>query len=310
MQANQSRYFIFVFDGLTNNPTIERVLFIIFLLIYIFTILGNGGLIVLINKSPILHTPMYFFLKHLSFLDMCYTSVIIPRTLSDLLSKKKTITLFACVVQLYFYASLFISEVYLLSAMAYDRYVAICQPLLYYVMMQKEKCIILIAICFAIGFSDSLIHAMNTFSQVYCNNHHIAHFFCDMPPVLKLSCSDTSVTELLVFAVVGFNSFVCISVIVISYSYIFSTILTIQSAQGRLKAFTTCSSHLISVGTLFGTLMYMYLRPNSSYSNDQDKVVSVFYTMVIPMLNPVIYSFRNKDVQKAFVKLIRLKTGE
>ncbi|OCT90265.1 olfactory receptor 8D1 [Xenopus laevis] len=309
MRANQSWYVIFVFDGLTNDPTLELSLFIMFLLIYTFTILGNGGLIVLIMKSPILHTPMYFFLKHLSFIDMCYTSVIIPRTLSDILSTRKTVTLLACVVQLYFYSSLFISEVYLLSAMACDRYVAICKPLLYHLIMKKEKCVLLIGICFAIGFSESVIHAKNTFSLIYCNTH-IAHFFCDMPPVLKLSCTDTTVTELVVFVVVGFNSFVCVSVIVISYSYIFCAILRIQSAQGKLKAFTTCSSHLISTGTLFGTLIYMYMRPNSSYLNDQDKVVSVFYTMVIPMLNPIIYSFRNKDVQKAFVKLTRLKTEE
>ncbi|KAE8619447.1 hypothetical protein XENTR_v10009780 [Xenopus tropicalis] len=300
---NQSLDIVFLFDGLTKDPRLDVVLFIIFLVIYIFTILGNGGLIVLVMKSPSLHTPMYFFLKHLSFIDMCYTSVIIPRSLSDFLSNEKTITLLACAVQMYLYAAYFNAEVLLLAAMAYDRYAAICKPLLYHVLMKRRVCHVLICACYSVGFFDSFIHTRNVFSQSYCNSLVISNFFCDVAPVLKLSCSDTSMTELVLYAVVGINSFVCLATIVTSYAYIFSTILRIQSAQGRLKAFTTCSSHLVSVGTLFGTLMYMYLRPNSSYSNDQDKVVSVFYTMVIPMLNPIIYSFRNKDVRRAFLKL-------
>ncbi|OCT90214.1 olfactory receptor 1019 [Xenopus laevis] len=303
-KPNQSLDVIFSFDGLTKDPKLDVVLFIIFLVIYIFTILGNGGLIILVMKSPSLHTPMYFFLYHLSFIDMCYTSVIIPRTLSDILSKDKTITLLACAIQMYLYAAYFNAEVLLLAAMAYDRYAAICKPLLYHVVMKRRACHILISVCYSVGFFDSFIHTRNIFRQSYCNVLVISNFFCDVPPVLKLSCSDTSMTELVLYAVIGVNSLVCAVIIVTSYAYIFSAILKIQSGHGRHKAFTTCSSHLISVGTLFGTLIYMYMRPNSSYLNDQDKVVSVFYTMVIPMLNPIIYSFRNKDVRRAFMKLI------
>ncbi|KAE8619445.1 hypothetical protein XENTR_v10009778 [Xenopus tropicalis] len=305
--SNQSLNIIFLLEGLTKDPTLEAVLFIMFLVIYIFTIFGNGGLIFLIIKIPALHTPMYFFLQHLSFIDICYTSVIIPRTLSNFLAKEKTITLLACAVQMYFYGAYFNTEALLLAAMAYDRYVAICKPLIYHAIIKREVCHIFICTCYAVGFFNSFIHTGNTFRQTYCNSLKISHFYCDVAPVLKLSCSDTSMTELVIYVIVGVNSFVCVATIVTSYAYIFSAILRIQSGQGRLKAFTTCSSHLISVGTLFGTLMYMYLRPNSSYSNDQDKVVSVFYTMVIPMLNPIIYSFRNKDVQKAFLKMKREK---
>ncbi|KAG8441174.1 hypothetical protein GDO86_006787 [Hymenochirus boettgeri] len=271
---NKSLDVVFTLDGLTNNPKLQLFLFFLFLGIYSFTILGNGGLIFLIIKSPNLQTPMYLFLKHLSFIDMCYTSVIIPRTLSDLLSKEKTISLLACALQFYFYGSCFNTEILLLAAMAYDRYVAICRPLLYYTIMKKEVCYILICAC-----------------------HFIA------PPVSKLSCSDTSMAELVISVIVGINTAICVLTITTSYTYIFFTILKIRSAQGRHKAFVTCSSHLISVGTLFGTLLYMYMHPNTSYLIEQDKVVSVFYTMVIPMVNPIIYSFRNQDVRTAFRKL-------
>ncbi|OCT90213.1 olfactory receptor 1020 [Xenopus laevis] len=293
----------FLLDGLTKDPTLEVVLFIIFLVIYIFTILGNSGLIFLIIKCPSLQTPMYFFLKHLSFIDMCYTSVIIPRTLYNFLAMEKTITLLACAVQMYFYGAYFNTEALLLAAMAYDRYAAICKPLIYHVIIKREVCHLFVCTCYAVGFFNSFIHTGNTFRQTYCNSLKISHFYCDVAPVLKLACSDTSTTELVIYAIVGVNSSVCVVTIATSYAYIFSAILRIQSTQGRHKAFTTCSSHLVSVGTLFGTLIYMYMRPNSSYLNDQDKVVSVFYTMIIPMLNPIIYSFRNTDVRKAFLKM-------
>ncbi|KAE8619513.1 hypothetical protein XENTR_v10009821 [Xenopus tropicalis] len=303
METNQSLDIFFLFDGLTDDPELETALFIIILLIYIFTIVGNCGLIVMIMTSPILHTPMYSFLKHLAFIDMCYTSVVTPRTLSDLFSKKKDISFMACAVQMYFYAAFFGAEILLLAAMAYDRYAAICRPLVYHIIIKREVCRRMIIACYAISFLHSFIHTKNIFSHSYCNNYQISHFFCDAPPVLKLSCSDTSLTQLLIFAIVGVYSSTCASLILTSYIHIFSAILRIKSTQGRQKAFTTCSSHLVSIGTLFGTMIYMYLHPNASNA-DQDKVVSVFYTMVIPMLNPIIYSLRNKDVRRAFEKLM------
>ncbi|KAG8441210.1 hypothetical protein GDO86_006817 [Hymenochirus boettgeri] len=266
-KINRSEDSMFILDGLTDDPKLEKALFVIFLFIYIFTILGNSGLIVLIIKSPNLDIPM---------------------TLSDLLSEEKTISLLACGIQMYFYSFFIITECLLIATVAYDRYAAIYRPLLYHIIMKRQTC------------AD-----LNTMSHSYCNDHQISHFYCDPAPVLKLSCSDTSMTELVIVLLVGVNSAICVLTITASYSYIFSAILRIKSSQGRQKAFLTCSSHLISVVTLFGTLFYMYLRPNSSYLNDQDKVVSVFYTLIMPMLNPIIYSLRNKDVRKASMKIIK-----
>ncbi|KAG8441173.1 hypothetical protein GDO86_006786 [Hymenochirus boettgeri] len=300
---NRSLDVVFTFDGLTNSPQLQVALFVIFLGIYIFTILGNGGLIFLTITSPNLQTPMYFFLKHLSIIDMCYTSVIIPRTLLDLFSNQKTISLLACALQFYFYGSYFNTEALLLAAMAYDRYVAICRPLFYHTIMKKQVCYILLCACYSVGFVDVGIHTWNIFTLSFCNVHQISHFFCDAPPILKLSCSDTTVCELVLSVVIGINSSLCVFTIAISYMCISTAILRIKSAKGRQKAFVTCSSHLISVGTLFGTLLYMYMHSNANYLIEQDKVVSVFYTMVIPMVNPIIYSFRNEDVRKAFLKI-------
>ncbi|CAH2275244.1 olfactory receptor 1019-like, partial [Pelobates cultripes] len=291
--------------GLTDIPNLEKALFIIFLMLYIFTILGNGGMILLITRSHNLHTPMYYFLRHLSFIETCYSSVIIPRTMSDFLSSDKAISYIACALQMYFFVALANTECLLLSIMAYDRYAAICKPLFYYTIMRQEVCIALSVVCYAGGFFDSMIHTRNVFTQTYCKSNEISHYLCEPPPVLKLSCSDTSSTELVIFTVVGINFFASILLVVISYAHIFSTILNIKSSQGRQKAFATCSSHLLSIGILFGTLLYMYMRPTTSYLRDQDKVVSVFYTVIIPMLNPIIYSLRNKDV-KHYCKLRNL----
>ncbi|KAM8972441.1 olfactory receptor 5AR1-like [Pelodytes ibericus] len=304
---NQSLVTVFYFDGLTENMKVQMLLFPIFLVVYIFTIVGNGGMIYLITRSPNLHTPMYFFLKHLSFIDMCYSSVIIPRILSDIVSIDKAIPFVACALQMYFYGTCVNIECLLLAMMAYDRYAAICRPLHYHTIMGREVCIILTAVCYIDGLFNAMIHTRNTFTQVYCKSNRIAHYFCDAPPILKLSCSDTSTTELVISAIVGINLFASVLMVVIPYTYIFSTILQIKSALGREKAIATCSSHLLSIGILFGTLLFMYMRPNSDHLRNQDKVVSLFYTVVIPMLNPIIYSLRNKDVKKAFLKVRSLK---
>ncbi|XP_063302315.1 olfactory receptor 5AR1-like [Pelobates fuscus] len=303
MDTNQSLIVVFYFDGITDNPNLEKVIFIILLAFYIFTVMGNTGMILLITRSPNLHTPMYFFLRHLSFIDIFYATVIIPRTMSDLLSNDKAISPLACAIQMYFYASCITTECLLLAVMAYDRYAAICKPLRYYIIMRRDICIIFSAACYVDGLLTAMIHTKNIFSLTYCKSNRIDHFFCDGPPVLKLSCSDTSIAELVLFVLIGTNMVYSVILVVISYTHIFCTIFQIKSTQGRQKAFATCSSHLLSIGILFGTILYMYMRPNSIYLNDRDKVVSVFYTVAIPLLNPIIYSLRNKDVKKAFIKV-------
>ncbi|XP_063302314.1 olfactory receptor 5AP2-like [Pelobates fuscus] len=306
MEKNHSLVHVFYFDGLSDIPNLEKIIFIIFLALYIFTVMGNGGMIFLITKSSNLHTPMYFFVKHLSFIDIFYSTVIIPRTMSDLLSSDKAISFIACAAQLYFYCFCAMTEFFLLVIMAYDRYAAICKPLLYYVIMREKMCITLTTVCYTICFLSALIHTNNIFNLIYCKSNRIAHFFCDVPPILKLSCSDTSSSELVIFTFMGTNVLVCVPVLIISYSNIFYAIIRINSTEGRKKAFATCSSHLLSTGILFGTYLYMYMRPTSIFLSDQDKVVSVFYTVVIPMLNPIIYSLRNKDVKKAFLKVSKV----
>nr|XP_033776257.1 olfactory receptor 1009-like isoform X2 [Geotrypetes seraphini] len=293
----------FIFLGFTNDPMLQTLLFIILLLVYIITLLGNIGIIVLIYIDSRLHTPMYFFLSHLSFIDICYSSVIAPKALENLLAEHKSISFLGCAVQMYFYAAYANVECLMLGVMAYDRYMAICSPLLYAINMNRRVCIQLVAGAYMGGFINSLIHTSMAFRLTFCGPNMISHFYCDVPPVIKLSCSDTSANELLLFIIVTLNCSVSFVTIIISYSYILSTIMRIRSAAGKLKALNTCASHLTAVLIFFGTILFMYLRPKSSYSN-HDKLAGVCYAVVIPLLNPMIYSLRNKDVKGAFNKVI------
>ncbi|XP_030077576.1 olfactory receptor 1009-like [Microcaecilia unicolor] len=295
----------FIFLGFTNDPVLQILLFLILLLVYIITLLGNIGIIILIYIDSRLQTPMYFFLCHLSFIDICYSSVIAPKTLENILAEQKTILFIGCAVQMYFYAAYANVECLMLGVMAYDRYMAICSPLLYAVNMNKRFCIQLVVGAYMGGFINSLIHTSMAFHLTFCGPNLINHFYCDVPPVIKLSCSDTSVNELLLFIIVTLNCSVSFVTIIISYSYILSTIMRIRSTAGKLKAFNTCASHLTAVLIFFGTILFMYLRPKSSYSN-HDKLAGVFYAVVIPMLNPMIYSLRNKEVKGAFNKAIHV----
>nr|XP_048286542.1 olfactory receptor 5B12-like [Myodes glareolus] len=292
----------FILAGLTDDPELQIPLFIVFLLIYLCTVLGNVGMTGLILLDSHLHTPMYLFLSHLSLVDFGYSSAITPKVMSGLISTDKIISHNACGTQFFFFVGFITTESFLLAAMAYDRYAAVCKPLHYTTVMTSNTCACLTISSYVCGFLNSSIHTGNIFKLSFCKFNVIDHFFCDVPPLLALSCSDTSVSEMMVFFVVGFNVLFSIIVISISYLYIFITILSIQSSEGRQKAFSTCASHLTAVSIFYGTIIFMYLQPSSSHSMGTDKVASVFYTMIIPMLNPLVYSLRNKEVKSAFRK--------
>ncbi|XP_067406685.1 olfactory receptor 5AS1-like isoform X1 [Emydura macquarii macquarii] len=297
----------FILFGFTNRPEMEVVLFVLFLAIYITTLVGNLGIIVLIRVDSCLHTPMYYFLSNLSFLDISYSSAIAPKMLVNFLAQSKTISLAGCAMQMYLFAAFADAECLILAAMAYDRYVAICNPLLYMAIMSRKVCVSLISGAYISGSLSSLVHTCFTFNLSFCSSNVINHFFCDIPPLLALSCSDIHINEILLFTLCGFIQASTFLIIFISYAYVLAAILKIHSAEGRRKAFSTCTSHLTAVTLFYGTLLFMYLRPSSSYSMDTDKVVSVFYTVVFPMLNPLIYSLRNKEVKDALRRTLERK---
>ncbi|XP_004689209.1 PREDICTED: olfactory receptor 8D4-like [Condylura cristata] len=302
---NQSTVTEFFLSGLTDQPELQLPLFFLFLGIYIVTVVGNLSMISIIGLSPQLHIPMYYFLSSLSFLDFCYSSDITPIMLIGFLYRYKAISYSGCMAQFFFICVCAISEFYLLAAMAYDRYVAICSPLLYNAIMSPRVCSLLVAAVFSVGFTQTMIYEVCLLSLDFCGSNIIKHYYCDIIPLMKLSCSSTYVDELLIFIIGGFNLIATILTIIISYVFILSSILRIQSKEGRSKAFSTCGSHLTAVLVFYGSLMFMYLKPASSSSAIQEKVTSIFYTTVIPMLNPLIYSLRNKEVQNALMKRLK-----
>lgn len=261
-------------------------------------------MISLIRLDSRLHTPMYFFLSNLAIVDLCYSSSVTPKLLETLLSKHKSISFYACATQLGFFLNFLISEMFLLAVMAYDRYVAICHPLLYMVIMSRKVCMQLVIGPYLYSFSVALLHTVVTFQLIYCGPNIINHFYCDDVPLMALACSDTSLKEILIFIFAGFNMISSLTTVLTSYLYIVAAILKIQSTEGRCKAFSTCASHLTAVTIFYGTLIFMYLQPKSNHSLDTDKMASVFYTIVIPMLNPMIYSLRNQEVKNALRKAI------
>ncbi|XP_006989799.2 olfactory receptor 5W2-like [Peromyscus maniculatus bairdii] len=293
----------FIFLGITNSSDMKIALFITFLLVYLINLLANLGMIILIRVDSQLHTPMYFFLSHLSFCDLSYSTAIGPKMLVDLLAEEKSIPIVGCALQFLTFCIFADSECLLLAVMAYDRYQAINNPLLYTANMSNRLCSLLVAGVYLVGTADALIHTTLTFRLCFCGSNEINHFFCDVPPFLLISCSNTEANELAIFTIFGFIELSTISGVLVSYCYIISSVFKISSAEGRFKAFSTCASHLTAVAIFQGTMLFMYFRPSSSYSLDQDKMTSLFYTLVIPMLNPLIYSLRNKDVKKALEKL-------
>ncbi|XP_069083520.1 olfactory receptor 5AP2-like [Pleurodeles waltl] len=294
----------FILLGLTENQQLQIPLFIFFLITYTITIVGNAGITALIRTSPRLHTPMYFFLSNLSFADLCYSTNITPNMLVNFLSEKKAISVPGCITQLFVYFWMGSMQIFLLAIMAYDRYAAICNPLLYTSIMTKQTCTGLVSGAHTIAVLNAILNTCCTFRLSFCRSNKIMHYYCDVPPLLKLSCSDTSLNEAVLVYVSCSLHLVTIPIIITSYTYIISTILRIPSAEGKKKAFSTCSAHIICVTLFFGTLVFMYLRPSSNYTMDQDQVTSVFYTVMIPMLNPMVYSLRNTEVREAFKKII------
>ncbi|CAM5158954.1 unnamed protein product [Natator depressus] len=298
-EGNHSEVTEFILSGLTDRPELQVPMFVVFLLIYGITLLGNGGMIFLITIDPRLHTPMYFFLRNLSFCDLCVSLIISPKMLLNLLAERKSISYTVCAVQMYLSIVFGDVECLLLAVMAYDRYVAICNPLLYTVTMSRHLCKQLVAVVYTVGIVDSMIYTCCTFRLSFCSSNIINHFFCDVLPLLALSCSDTRINEIVMFALTSCITGSSFVTVLLSYVYIISTILQIRSAESQRKAFSTCSFHLTAVVLSYGTFLFMYLRPTSSYSMDRDKVTSVFYMLVIPMLNPLIYSLRNMEVKDA-----------
>ncbi|XP_025048081.1 olfactory receptor-like protein OLF2 [Alligator sinensis] len=295
----------FILLGLTDRPELQVILFVFFLVIYFITVVWNLGVLLLVWIDPRLQTPMYFFLGNLSFVDFFYSSVIAPKMLVNFLAKTRTISYNACVMQLYLFGATADVECVLLAVMAYDRYVAICNPLLYPVIMSRKLCNKLVSGAYLVGLVDSMIHTCCTFQLAFCDSNVINHFFCDLPPLLALSCSDTHINEIVLFTFLGAIEMFTVLSILISYLSIFITILKVRSTGGRRKALSTCTSHLTAVAIFHGTILFMYFRPASIYSMDTDKMASVFYTLVIPMLNPLIYSLRNQDVKDALRNTFR-----
>uniref|UniRef100_G3UBD5 Olfactory receptor n=2 Tax=Loxodonta africana TaxID=9785 RepID=G3UBD5_LOXAF len=289
--------------GITNNPEIEATIFTFFLVVYLIILVANLGMIILIRMDSQLQTPMYFFLSHLSFCNLCYSTAVGPKMLVDLLTKDKSIFFYGCALQFFIFCIFTDSECLLLAVMAFDRYKAISNPLLYTVDMSSRVCSVLMVGIYLVGVVDALIHAMLTFHLCFCGSNEVNHFFCDVPPLVLLSCLDIQVNELVIFIVFGFIELSTLSGILVSYRYIILSVLKIRSAGGKFKAFSTCTSHLTAVAMFQGTMLFMYFRPSSAYSLDQDKMTSLFYTLVIPMLNPLVYSLRNKDVKEALEKL-------
>ncbi|XP_045872517.1 olfactory receptor 5B2-like [Meles meles] len=290
--------------GLTNASELQIPLFIMFTLIYLINVVGNLGMMVLILLDSRLHTPMYFFLSNLSLVDFCYSTAVTPKVMAGLLIGDKVISYNACAAQMFFFVAFATTENYLLASMAYDRYAAVCKPLHYTTIMTTVVCAHLGIGSYICGFLNASFHVGDIFSLSLCNSNLIHHFFCDVPAVMALSCSEKHVSEVALVFMSSFNALFALLVILISYLFIFITILKMQSAQGHQKALSTCASHLTTVSIFYGTVIFMYLQPSSSHSMDTDKMVAVFYSMVIPMLNPVVYSMRNKEVKCAFKKVL------
>ncbi|XP_027703357.1 olfactory receptor 150-like [Vombatus ursinus] len=299
---NHSTVTQFFLKGLTDEPRFQLPLFILFLLIYSACVVGNLGMILLIILNTHLHTPMYYFIRNLSFIDLCHSTVIIPKMLVNFISEKNVISYHECMTQLYFFLVFVIAECHVLAVMAYDRYVAICRPLLYNVIINYQVCSWLVAGVYFLAVVGSTIHVSFMHTVLFCKANVINHYFCDLLPLLSLSCSSTYVNELLVLFLSAFNIFTPTLTILSAYIFIVTSILHIRSTEGRFKAFTTCSSHIAAVSLAFGSGMVVYLQPSSVHSMTQGKVSSVFYTIILPMLNPLIYSLRNKDVKFALKK--------
>ncbi|XP_053218549.1 olfactory receptor 14A16-like [Podarcis raffonei] len=303
--SNQTSVGEFLLLEFSNTRELQLLHFATFLLIYLTTLVGNLLIIITVGLDHSLHSPMYFFLANLSFLDISYISVTIPKSMVNSLINSRQISYSGCVAQVYLVITFADAELFLLTAMAYDRYAAICHPLYYRVLMSWCVCVEMAAGCWIGSMLYSVVHTANTFRLSFCKSNSIGQFFCDVPQLLKISCSDTYVNDILMF-VLGYSlASICFSIILVSYVYIFSTVLKIPSTQGRYKAFSTCLPHLIIVCLFLGTGAFTYTRPRSASSVGRDLVAAVLYSVVPPLINPIIYSLRNKELKGALRKLIK-----
>ncbi|XP_077897443.1 olfactory receptor 5H17-like [Ictidomys tridecemlineatus] len=302
--ANATLLTEFVLTGLTQQPQWKLPLFLVFLAIYLITMVGNLGLISLIWNDPQLHIPMYFFLGNLAFVDAWLSSTVTPKMLANFLDKNKIMSFSECLMQFFSVAFNVTAECFLLAAMAYDRYAAICHPLLYPVIMTNKLCLRLLVLSFVGGFLHAILHESFLFRLTFCISNKIHHFYCDVIPLLKISCNDTSINYLMLFIFSGSIQVFSIVTILVSYTLVLYTILKKKSEKSVRKAFSTCGAHLFSVSLYYGPLLLMYVHPASSQANDQD-TLSLFYTVIIPVLNPFIYSLRNKQVLNALTKMLK-----
>ncbi|XP_049747530.1 olfactory receptor 8K3-like [Elephas maximus indicus] len=296
---NQTVLNEFILTGITDRPELQAPLFGLFLIIYMISMVGNLGIIILTKMDSKLQTPMYFFLRHLAITDLGYSTTVGPKMLVNFVVDENTISYYFCATQLAFFILFINVELFILSAMSYDRYVAICNPLLYTVIMSQRLCLLLVAILYLYSAFVSLLVTLKIFNLSFCGYNVISHFYCDTNPLISLLCPNTYEIQLITLILASFALITSLLIVLVSYLLVFVTILRMNSAVGRHKAFSTCGSHLTVVVIFYGTLIFMYMQPKSNHSYDTDKVASIFYTLVIPMLNPLIYSLRNKDVKYA-----------
>ncbi|XP_061335453.1 olfactory receptor 5G3-like [Pezoporus flaviventris] len=306
-QSNCTQVNEFSLAGFTEDPVTQGKLFLLFLLTYLVTIVGNLGIIILIRASPNLHSPMYYFLGSLAFVDLCFSTIITPKMLVDLMSEKKNIAYVGCVAQVFLFDIFGISESFLLAVMAYDRYVAICHPLLYPLVMSPKCCFQLGTASYLVGLTNGVGQTIGMSTLSFCSSSTIDLFFCDISPLISLSTSDTTLSHTILTTAASLFGVSSSLVILLSYVAIIATILSINSAEGKRKAFSTCTSHLTTVSIFYGACFFMYLFPSSDSSRAADKWVVVIYTVVTPMLNPLIYSLRNKEVKEASRRLLKIK---
>ncbi|KAM8971745.1 olfactory receptor 5D18-like [Sarcophilus harrisii] len=295
---------ILILLGFSDYPEFQILLFLIFFAIYVISVMGNIGMIAIIIMNPKLHTPMYFFLKHLSFVDFCYSTAVTPKLLENLVAEDRTVSFSACITQFFFFVTCALTDNFMLTVMAYDRFVAICKPLLYLVIMSQKRCVLLMAAAYIWGTLFTLTFTYSLLTLSFCGTNIIDNFVCEYTGILYASCSDKHFSELLLFIVTNINMLSTLMAIISSYIFIFVTVMKMHSVRARYKAFSTCASHLTAVGLFYGTVIFLYCIPNNKNSGFTAKLGTVFYAVVIPMLNPLIYSLRNNEVKEAFKKLV------
>ncbi|XP_037674609.1 olfactory receptor 5D13-like [Choloepus didactylus] len=303
-EGNQSGGATFILSGFSEYPKLQGPLFLVFLTIYTVTVVGNLGMIMIIKINPKLHTPMYFFLSHLSFVDFCFSTIVTPKLLENLVVEDRTISFTACFMQLFLACIFAMTETFMLAVMAYDRFVAVCNPLLYTVIMSPKLCASLVAGPYTWGILFSLILTYFLLELSFCGSNTINNFFCEYSVIVSASCSEPYISQMLCFVLAIFDEVSSLGIILTSYIFIFVTVIRMPLSGGRQKAFSTCASHLTAITIFHGTVLLLYCLPNSKNSGLIVKVGSVFYSVVIPMLNPLIYSLRNKDVKETIRKLM------